>query len=631
MSNDTTDYGEIIIDGYHIPLAEGAKMQPSAVDRFPGKVTVGTDYTKDSNDLLSTWIISDLTGGHGVTELKEGTDDNRYRWATLYTRYPGQITIPFLINYTSLGTGASATVIPLGDMYYNGAYEFYAVGGNSGTTLFRDNVTTTLTSAGLVAAANPGVAFTGTAGTTLFYIPCGASGYITYNRGANTLQANATPLMQSFALWDDKLIGLDTAGQLYYATAAAATTTFTSYGVGGKLDPAHRPKRLEVYYNRAGEPTIHIISDSGVWIFDAATPRLYRIPELAGVHRRFGDASAVWRGNLYVAAGMDLLEWNGSVARNIGLSRDDGLPFVWQGYISSLAPGLNSLYAQVVGQTTGSFQYNSSHEWSGFGWYSVWNSPGTVNILPTQLIVSRSNSQYRLYWGDTKQGTLYFQELPVSFTNPREAIAAGSFTFGRAFSSAESWTLETGRFDAAMTGYQKVANAVEVDVRAIATGQTINVYYRTDFTTSYTLLGNITQTGHRVLSFGTADSDGIYPGIPFEVIELKLEYLDAGAPSGQTSVVDNMVLSFLKVMNPSWSWTVPIDLTSSHSGRSPEQMFDKLVTLKNSGVFYSMKHRDDIYRIRIAGMGGADEAGKDKRGLYTLSVLEIPTKLGAPI
>jgi hypothetical protein len=627
MSNDTTDYGELIIDGYHFPLAQGAKMQPSAVDRFPGKVTIGTDYTKDSNDLISSWIISDLTGGHGVVELKEGVEDNRYRFGTLYTRYPGQFTLPFEINSLSLGTGASAQTIPLGDMYYSGAggYEFYAIGGNLGNELFRNGVTTGLTYGS--SFTNPSMPFTGTAGTTLLYTPTD-TGYWTYNRGANTAQLNASPDMVAFCLWDDKLIALDATGQLHYATAAAATTTWASYGVGGKLDPAHQPRRLEVYYNRAGEPSVHVISDQGVWVFDAATPRLYKIPDLGGVSAWFGYASAVWRGNLYVSAGMDILEWNGSVVRNIGLSRDEGLPHQYANFISAFAPGQNALYASVQGSLTGTQFYHSVHEWSGFGWHCLYATLLAANTTPYQLMVSRAS---RLYWGHNRGGDLLWQDLPVAFTNPREAIDAGTFDFGYAFGSATTYYLETGRFDAGMTGYVKIANAIDLDVRAVATNQSIVVKYRIDPATSWTTLGTITTSGHTILPFGTQTSDGIYPGMPFETIEFRLEYVDSGAPSSDTSVVESMVFTFLKVMNPSWSWQVQLDLTSAHNGFSPEQLFDKLVALKNSGVFYSMKHRDDTYRIRIAGMGGADETGKDKRGLYTLSIIEVPLKLGAPV
>jgi hypothetical protein len=620
VSNDTTDYGEIIIDGYHFKLFQNSDVQASAVDRFPGKITVG-DYTLDSNDLLSTINISDLSGGNGIIDHIEGTTDNRYRIGSIYTRYPRQWTKPFRI--AKLAIGLSGEQYAIGDMYdyANSRYDLYTV--NRGTTqdLVRNGTDTTYNLT--LDPTDKGIAYRGAGADTFLYIPMGAAGYATYEPDGPTFTNNGGEDMVSFCAWDDKLIGIDVNGQLYYATSAAATTTFTSYGVGGKLDRSIIPKSLIVYRNQANENQVHVITDSGVFVFDPATPRLYEIPDLFSVHPYYGIASAKWRGNLFVAAGMDLLEYNGSVIRNIGLSRDDGLPYEDQGRIVSLAAGQNSLYAFVQSSIGGSL-YSAVYEWSGFGWHTVAKTEGGSAQV---LHVSRHTGYYRLYWGSDND--LYYQTLPVSFTNPQEAIAATGFEFGRA-TETNTFYLETGRYDGGMPGYQKIANSIEIDLTRKVATDTITLKYRTDFSTSWTTLGTVTATGHTRLPFGTVTSDGIYPGIPFEVIEFRLEFTELSTTT-DTDVVKSMVFSFLKVMNPSWSWTVQLDLTSAHSGRSPEQMFDKLVALKDSGVFYSMKHWDDTYRIRIAGMSGAQETGKDKRGVYTMSLLEIPSKLGAPV
>jgi hypothetical protein len=610
------DYNEIVLGGYHFPLYQNSDVQASAVDRFPGKITVG-DYTLDSNDLLSTINISDLTGGNGIVDHIEGTTDNRYRIGNIYTRYPRQWTKPFRIAALSLGV--SGPQYALGDMYdyANARYDFYS---SSNTDLFKNGVDTTsnLTST----PTDKGIAYRGAGADTFFYIPYG-TGYATFEPDGPTFTNNTTPDMVSFCAWDDKLIGIDIDGQLHRATSAAATTSWTSYGVGGKLDRSIIPKSLVVYKNQANENHVHVITDSGVYIFDPATPRLYEIPDLFSIHPYFGIASAKWRGNLFVAAGMDLLEYNGSVIRNIGLSRDDGLPYTDQGRIVSLAAGQNALYA-LVQSAVGASPYSTIHEWSGFGWHEiVKNANGTA----VWLHVSRNLGNYRLYWGSDDD--LWYQTLPVSFTNPQEAIAATGFSFG-VDSALSVYYLETGFYDFGMPGYQKIANAVDIDVARKVATDTITVYYRVNNDTNYTTLGTVTSTGHTILPFGTADSDGVYPGITFLRIELKLEY-NEGSGTTDTDVTKSMVLSGLKVMNPSWAWTVQVDLSKTHNDRSPEQMYDKLVSLKDSGVFYSMKHLDDTYRVRIAGMSGAQKTGRDKRGVYTLSLLEIPTKLGAPV
>jgi hypothetical protein len=623
MSSDTTDYGEIIIDGYHFKLFQNSDVQVSAVDRFPGKITVG-DYTLDSNDLLSTINISDLSGGNGIIDHIEGTTDNRYRIGSIYTRYPRQWTKPFRIG-THTTTGSVGAMVPLADMYdyANSRYDLYIAERGVGVSLWKNNTDTTYNLSN--DPTGKGIAYRGAGADTFLYIPMGSSGYATFEPDGPTFTNNGGEDMVGFCAWDDKLIGIDVNGQLYYATSAAATTTFTSYGAGGKLDRSIIPKSLIVYRNQANENQVHVITDSGVFVFDPATPRLYEIPDLYSVHPSFGIAAARWRGNLFVAAGMDILEYNGSVIRNIGLSRDDGLPYTDQGIIYDLVAGQNSLYALSQSNLAVGSVFTSVHEWSGFGWHMIHRA--AEGALAQKIHISRNTGTYRLYWG---VGTrLAYQVLPVSFTNPQEAIAASGFEFSEA-GTTTLYYLETGKYDGGMPGYQKIANGVEIDLTRKVATDTITLKYRIDFETSWTTLGTVTATGHTRLPFGTVTSDGIYPGITFEVIEFRLEFNELSTTT-DTDVVRSMVFSFLKVMNPSWSWTVQLDLTSAHSGRSPEQMYDKLVALKDSGVFYSMKHWDDTYRIRIAGMSGAQETGKDKRGVYTMSLLEIPSKLGAPV
>lgn len=616
--NPTDDF---ILDGVHFKPTDGSKAQFQAIDRPPGKITVG-DYSLDSNDLLSTWIISDVTGGNGVADLKEGVDDSRYRFGDIYTRYPQQFTKPFQIANSNVSTGA---FYPLGEMLYSGSTKFYAVGG---TDLYEDLIDTTTNITGT--PSSKGVAYRGAAAATAFFIPQGNNGCSVYLPGTGLTNYNGggDPDVQAFVVWDDKLISIDNSGQLRYATdATTIPSAWTSYGVPGKLDSSIEPKTLHVYYNRAGEPHPHIVTDSGVYVFDASTPRLYLIPDFSSNHPYMGVAACVHQGLLYVAAGMDVMEYNGSVVRrDMGLSRDDGLPYQYQGYVRDLVSAQNAMYAFVRGATISGTTYYSVHEYSGYGWHCVYL--GSDTRLPTRMVATRAGSTYRLYWGLDSNGKYFYQSLPVSFTNPREAIAAGGYNFG--WSGQTTHYLETGRFDANMPGYRKIANAVEVDIRTLPTDATVVIKYRLENDTSWTTLGTATTTGTTVMQFGTADSDGIYPGLGWETIEFRMEFAEP-VYSQYTPVVHHLVFSFLKVMNPSISYVLQVDLNATYQNKSPEQLFDKLTELRTSDTFFSLKHGDQVFRVRLANVSGAQNFGKaDKRGIYDLSILEIPTKLGAP-
>lgn len=631
MSGTNDDYSEIVLDGMHF-LIEGKVIQESAIDRLAPKQTTG-DYTLDSNDLLSAWVTGDLSGGHGVIDLREGVDDNRYRFGNLYTRYPNQISKPFAINTATLGTGA---IRPLGDMTYSGTvYRIFAEGVN----LYADS-----SSLGALSSSPSSgeklVMFTGTAANAMVYIPR-TSGYSVYNPASTTLRNVASPDMKSFVAWDNKLIAISRTGQLYYAitATAAADTTFTSYGTQGKLDPAFTPISLVVYYNRSGEPAVHVITDQNVWIFDPSTPRLYPIPDFGSVHPRFGKANAVWRGELYVAAGMDILSYNGNVVRNVGLSRDHGLPYLYQGYVVDMVSGQNSLYAYVQGQTTGGVTYFSVHEYSGLGWHCIYlsNSANT----PTQMAMSNATTGgYRLYWGLSSGGTYYYQQLPESFTNPRAAIEDGAIIMGDYTNFTDYglgnvyetlYYLETGRFDGNMKGYLKIANAVTVDIRSLAFGyETYTLKYRINNATSWTTLGTATTSGRKVFPFGTL-TDGIYPGVPIETLELRHELQDEiPTPYAQsTSFVMNFsVTSYLIRKNPSLAWTCTVNLNAPHNDQSPENMRAKLTALRTSGTFFPAIIQGTTYRCRLSGVAGARQTGQDTRGMYSLSIIEIPNEPG---
>jgi hypothetical protein len=78
-------YGQIILNGMRLSLR--SPLSESNLSTFQRKIVVG-DYTEDSNPLLSSWVISDLSGGLGVEDMNETSDATRYRIASLYPAIP---------------------------------------------------------------------------------------------------------------------------------------------------------------------------------------------------------------------------------------------------------------------------------------------------------------------------------------------------------------------------------------------------------------------------------------------------------------------------------------------------------------------------------------------------------------
>ena len=97
-------YSEIILNGMALPLKSGT-MPESNLAVFQRKMTTG-DYSKDSNPLLSSWVISDLSGGNGIYDMNESSDSTRYYYGNMYTRFPAQISSGIQAG-VSVGTSAN--------------------------------------------------------------------------------------------------------------------------------------------------------------------------------------------------------------------------------------------------------------------------------------------------------------------------------------------------------------------------------------------------------------------------------------------------------------------------------------------------------------------------------------------
>jgi hypothetical protein len=175
MSVPTPDADEVLIDGWRFK-PDGGVLNVQNLATFQRK-TVINDYTRDSNPLLSTWVLTDFSGGHGVQELEEGADAARYRFGVVNARNPRQLVPPPLV--TSIDSPTTDDAYPLGQI--NRAGSVYVAFGTAiyvwdeSTDTFTDT-TDTLTAAPI---GRP------TSYKGLLYIPNGSS-FDTYGGAAVT-------------------------------------------------------------------------------------------------------------------------------------------------------------------------------------------------------------------------------------------------------------------------------------------------------------------------------------------------------------------------------------------------------------------------------------------------------------
>ena len=623
-------YDEIILDGMALKLR--GVMPDANLATFPRRMVIG-DPTKDSNPLLSAWVISDLSGGSGVYDMNESSDASRYSHGNMYTRYPGQISSG---NYVTPLTGSTDSQMWfLGDLNVSGTWYAIIVLYSASvpiTIIYTLNLPTTLTSIGTLAyqPVGHGVVYRGTDSQDNLVIPYGANGYAYLNQSLALTEVAPSvtdPALLDATVWDDKLIGIDTAGQLWWTTDV--TAGWTSYGATAKIPTSETPRRVIPYFDRGGDPAVFVLTELRLWQFDPDGPQIFDIDVSFPPGPYQGIAACRWSGDLYFSVGMGVHRYTGGALSAMGLDRDSGLPVEYNGHIVDLVPGYNSMYALVEKPDLSSFTFPggaptpkvSVHEWTGSGWHEVWELP-SGNAIPLSAGISRATNGQMLIWGVTAPiaalSGMYAMNLPITFANPRQRITQST---GLAQTSGQ---LTTGVFDAGMQGYKKVASALDIRMTSLSFsgGGQFLVQYKIDDATSWSNLGYVTTTGVTSLPFGTL-TDGIYPGEVFERIQFRFT-----ASVTTVFLMESATLSFVKTVPPSNSWTPTIDLSAEWKGNSPETMRQHIDDILVNRVFVPLVLRGTTYRVMVSASSGSSQTGFDESSIRQISLLEIPQSLG---
>jgi DNA-binding beta-propeller fold protein YncE len=365
------DIKSVLINGLRYPLA--APVERSQLGIFARKFIVG-DAQFDSDDYLSAWIISNLSGGIGIEDSDEGADTTRFWFGIMDTRSPRMIGLPPLVHEpTSPQAGAAYPIGVVGTQFYM-CFDDDVYGWDD------DNNTWYATANGIVdVPVGKSVAFDGRV-----FIPQGANGHTfvteaTPGTGTLTDAQETTPEAVSFAIWNNKLYALATDGDLWVLTvgqdpATDWTTVQDSAGTTVKINTSETPKNLVTYFNRQGEPTLWAITDRAAYMFYEAAREWRQSNIVFPPHPDFGRSAAVWRTgeDLWIAAGMDVVRQttgNAIVPLGSGLSRDQGVPQEYRGAIVDLQPEISHLYALVGGtpSTQTSYAYNAQFITDGTG------------------------------------------------------------------------------------------------------------------------------------------------------------------------------------------------------------------------------------------------------------------------
>ena len=597
---------------------------------FSRKSVIG-DYTRDSDDLISTYIaLRNVTGGGQIYDINEASDVNRFWYATLRTTES---------NYISLNreTVDVEGAYVLGDL--NATDRFYYANADLNIFVWEETTDSgTDTTANLTAIpVNVAVNFKGS-GTNSFFVPLGASGIDKFD-GTTVTNIPGIPAAAMYA-WSNKVYALGTDGVLY---SSLDGTTFAQEGFESTVDGSERAKNLASFYNRSDRLVLYAITNRAAYAYDEDVEKFYETDMNFPPHPGNSKGACRWRDQLNAASGMMVYSYNGGVVSEFGPARNDGLPAAYRGTVVDLRPGHNALYALIQGSTdtgdvpadvmdptsisdtgitfSGATAVSSVMAWTQLGWHTIWVSP-TSGVAPNRIVVSGAQDDYRLWWD--AGGALHTQCLEIDFHNPLQGINAGVDRF------APDGYIETGWFDAAMEGFHKLASHLEVSLERADPTYPVTVKYQSDSDNGWTILGtDLAAKGKHVLPFGL-DDNGFSRGLHFERIRFRLEMRSTDAM--QSPLLRHIGLYFIKEPKESAAWTMQVDLSEEGAAfcgwadtLTLKQTLDDLLEAKE---FLVLEHLREQLRVRIAAVpNGEDSTGQDVySGSRVISIVEV--KLG---
>ena len=614
---------EISLFGTFYPLV--GSVQPVLASVWPAKQVVG-DYSKDTEQIASSWIIQDQRGGIGIKDMVEATDAARCWWSTCELGYKGHILLPTLVTDAGNDTLADAVVL----IEYGN--EMYAAFGTSVRKRVEGTTSWGAELQALGTTPTDAIVYRGK-----LYFACGTDferfDGTTWTTGTALSSGGATPQpSRYFVEWDSKLFILDNTGQLDYSTDEGVTWITSALSTL----PTGYFNSLFLYHNIAGEVVVHLGTKQGLYALDFDNSD-WHDPVLPLPYHDYACVGAVWwRDACYLSSGMAVYQYvtsNPAVVTPMGPDRDYGLPSDYRGNIVKLLAGHNGLYAFIDATAELSRDqylagddeygnlvfydnvgYSAILKWDGYGWSVVYLS--SAADLPLKgATIATADDIYRLWFG--LDMSVFYVPLQVTIANPLEVT---DFPFAASGEHISPWfDKDNAVIDGLaflLTAYAKETSATEY----------IKIYYGLDYDDdTWTLLTNTD------FADGQIDSDGEAAfafasgaGVAFKAIRFKAE-LVRGSTTTVSPDLRWLRLSYIKLLEPKWGFSVRIDCTKNYRFKSAKGLVTALKTAlatQTLGTFqFKNGNGSESHQVRIASLSAAEIGGKKSLGIYKVNLV----------
>lgn len=605
-----TGEGKIWLDGRLYGI-EGP-VQRELSTRFAPKTVIG-DYTDESNPLVSTATWRSWNGGFGLETIRSADDFNRYRASTLYTRLPNHLMLSPRVRELGGGLGTHLNRhFDFGDDLFminvTGVLRYDEVNDS-----FITNPVRTLVSG--VTDATTGVLN----GEAITVIAQGSATDWSNSAGDSTSwQRDSTP-MSRVTFWRDLLWGMDSQEQLFFTNDLAAGWTQVA------TLPEPSAEVVNLFAGPSGDrgdpEALYLATRRGLWVYDNQGER-FRSTGLT--MPRSNASAAAWNGSVFYTNEQRVFRFTPGPLNVI----DDLTPDVLSessvsgsllGPYIEAHPGIDGIYFLTGGDP-------AIHQWDGKAWSSVpadGNGDFASSSTMGGLFLSTASGKHRLIYGHYEpfvaNGTVA-ASLPVLSADLASQSSLGFVSNGR---------MDTPWFDGFVSGQEKLAVSVGLEVTIPDSAETLRITYSADNGEVTGTVVELNDPGHHAVTIPITDANGEPAGVLFDRISLGVEMsLDVtdSAHVLHSPDVQRLSLNYIKSQPVRWAYSFLITPGAGESGVELRQALENTFnrqTLVEFGFHDPDVRAPAAKRVTPVSLRSEEITGHEEHGKFRVVVTEV--------
>ena len=605
-----TGEGRVLLDG-RIYRIEGP-VQRELATRFAPKTVIG-DYTDESNPLISTATWRSWNGGFGLETIRDRNDFNRTRWSSLYSRVPGHLLLgPRTVELDSaIGTSASR--------FFDFNDSLFMVDGKN-VHVFDDATSSFVVAPVRVLAQDVTDATSGVLnGESITVIAQGTATDWSSSASDSSAWNRDSTIMRRVTFWRDLLWGHDSLDNLSFTHDLNAGWTQVA-----KL-PEPAADVVNLFAGPSGdrnEPeALYLATRRGLWVYD----NLNETFRNTGLDLPRSNATGVtWNGSVYYTSEQRVFKFTPGPTNLV----EDVTPEVVTdsttsrselGRYTEAHPGIDGVFFLTQGSP-------QVHQWDGRAWSSFPANGHGVFASGDEvggLFLSTANGKHRLVFGHFQflvSNGAAAVSLPVLSTDLAGQSSLGFVPDGR---------LDTPWFDGFISGREKLAVSVGLEVSIPDSSETIRITYSRDNGGAYGEIFELNEPGYHAVTVPIRDEDGEPTGVVFDRISLGVEMeIDFTDTSHLVHSPDlkRLSLNYIKAQPVRWAYSFTIEADAHESAAELRQALERTFE-KQSLVRFDYRNAPpvdgDDRMVMPISLRAEEGTGFEEQGRFRVVVSEV--------